>query len=376
MRAMMEQWEQLDPPAMIGREAERAALLEALQRPGSIVELVAPVGMGKTTLLKRVSLDAQESFGGAVEYFAGSDAFPLSEAVDIITENFQKARGHNILVIDSADGLSTEDTFETINRLAAGPWSFSTIIASHNGLGLGGQTISLSPLPNPAFRELLSQMFDGALDATGMERLWTATRGNPLLARLLSEHWRSGKTRNQAALAALLDPWRGPGLLGPDGRPLRPGGGAEQRIITDVREIGDGLLRRVNENPRLLYEMPPRRFEELVAELLERAGYTVTLTPQTRDGGKDMYAARNGLTGSFLYVVECKRHAPDRPIGVGIVRALHGVAQHERATAAILMTTSYFTGPAREFAEDLKFQMALRDYFDLRHWLDQYGRGG
>jgi len=36
---------------------------------------------------------------------------------------------------------------------------------------------------------------------------------------------------------------------------------------------------------------------------LERHGYTVTLTPQTRDGGKDMYAARRDDVGSFLYVV-------------------------------------------------------------------------
>jgi restriction system protein len=57
-----------------------------------------------------------------------------------------------------------------------------------------------------------------------------------------------------------------------------------------------------------------------------------------------------------------------------VVRALHGVAQHERATAAMVMTTSYFTEPAREFAEDLRYQIALNDYFDLRHWLDQYRR--
>src|SRR5690242_5458560 len=129
MRALMEQWKQLDPPAMIGREAERAALLEPLARPGSIIEVVAPVGVGKTTLLKRVSLDAQESFGGAVEYFAGSDAFPLSDALETIAENFRSARGHSLLVIDGADDLSSEDTFEAISNLSTGPWSFSTIIA-------------------------------------------------------------------------------------------------------------------------------------------------------------------------------------------------------------------------------------------------------
>jgi restriction system protein len=153
---------------------------------------------------------------------------------------------------------------------------------------------------------------------------------------------------------------------------LRAGGPEERRIITDVRLVSDAFLRQAADDPRLVFEMPPRRFEELVAELLERRGYTVTLTPATRDGGKDMYAAKRDDIGSFLYIVECKRHAPDRPVGVGVVRALHGVAQHERVNAAMVMTTSYFSAPARELAADLRYQMSLKDYFDLRHWLDGY----
>ena len=111
------------------------------------------------------------------------------------------------------------------------------------------------------------------------------------------------------------------------------------------------------------------RFEELVAELLSRRGYQVTLTPATRDGGKDMYAAKKDDLGSFLYVVECKRYARDRPVGVGVVRLLHEVAQHERANAAIVMTTSFFTKPAHEFARELRSLMSLKDYFQLRDWL-------
>jgi restriction system protein len=80
--------------------------------------------------------------------------------------------------------------------------------------------------------------------------------------------------------------------------------------------------------------------------------------------------------GSFLYIVECKRHAPDRPVGVAVVRALHGVAQHERVNAAMVMTTSYFSEPAREFAEKLSYQISLKDYFDLRHWLDRHRTRG
>jgi len=225
------------------------------------------------------------------------------------------------------------------------------------------------------FAEFLRNTFDGELDAATMEELWAATRRNPRLARILGDHWRAGHPPDVAALTALLSPWHAPGLVGVDGRPLRAGGERERRIITDVRVVSDAFLREIADHPRLMFEMLPRRFEQLVAELLERHGYMVTLTPQSRDGGKDMYAARRDDVGSFLYVVECKRHAPDRPVGVGIVRALHGVAQHERVNAAMLMTTSYFSAPAREFAADLRYQISLKDYFDLRHWLDRYREG-
>lgn len=61
-------------------------------------------------------------------------------------------------------------------------------------------------------------------------------------------------------------------------------------------------------------------------------------------------------------------------MGVEVVRALHSVAQHERVNAGILMTTSSFSRPARAFASEVSSQLSLRDYFDLREWIDDYQR--
>ena len=44
--------------------------------------------------------------------------------------------------------------------------------------------------------------------------------------------------------------------------------------------------------PRRLYELKPRQFEELVAEIWDAFGFEVELTQQTRDGGKDILAIR------------------------------------------------------------------------------------
>jgi restriction system protein len=361
----------MSEPTFVGRDAELRALVEALERPGSVAELVALPGMGKTSLLKKLAIASTAKFNGVIEYFVGSPQYPLAEALEVITDRLRTTSGHSLLIIDEADYLDPGPTLEAINRLGTGPWIFSTVLAGRQHRGLG-TLIRLLPFNAASFADLLRTTFGQGLDQATIDRLWTATQGNPLLARILSEQWRSRNVTDISALAELLHPWQIPGLVDVDGRPLRAGGPEERRIITDVRLVSDAFLRQAADDPRLVFEMPPRRFEELVAELLERRGYAVTLTPATRDGGKDMYAAKRDDIGSFLYIVECKRHAPDRPVGVGVVRALHGVAQHERVNAAMVMTTSYFSAPARELAADLRYQMSLKDYFDLRHWLGGY----
>jgi HJR/Mrr/RecB family endonuclease len=98
-------------------------------------------------------------------------------------------------------------------------------------------------------------------------------------------------------------------------------------------------------------------------------GYQITLTPASRDGGKDIYAAKKDHLGTFLYVVECKRYAPDHPVGVGLVRQLNGVVQAEQATAGILAATSFFTREAKEFQRRISNQMSLKDYVGIQEWL-------
>jgi len=82
-----------------------------------------------------------------------------------------------------------------------------------------------------------------------------------------------------------------------------------------------------------------------------------------------MWIAEDSSIGSFKYLVECKKYSPESKVGVKIVREIYGILQASRATAGLIVTTSYFTRDAREFAEQLRYQMSLRDYVDVRKWL-------
>lgn len=140
-------------------------------------------------------------------------------------------------------------------------------------------------------------------------------------------------------------------------------------IRIDVSEVNDWMLNELNKNPTDLYQLSSRRFEELVAELLIRKGYNVELTPATRDGGKDIYAARKDDLGSFLYIVECKKYKPTHKVGVNVLRDLYGVLSKERATYGVAVTTSYFSKPAQDFQQELQFQMSLQDFDSIKQWL-------
>jgi restriction system protein len=56
-------------------------------------------------------------------------------------------------------------------------------------------------------------------------------------------------------------------------------------------------------------------------------------------------------------------------VGVDLVRGLYGVVEAERATAALLVTTSHFTSGAEAFAERIPHRLALKDYDELVAWL-------
>ena len=142
---------------------------------------------------------------------------------------------------------------------------------------------------------------------------------------------------------------------------------ARKSIVTVNTRLTD-MFRR---EPQLLRTIDPIRFEELVAELFEEDGYQVVLTPPRADGGKDIYVCRSDEKLEASFLVECKRYNPPNKVGVEIARQLYGVVQHERRSGGVIVTTSYFTRGAKEFAGTVPYQLFLKDFEDLQTWLQK-----
>lgn len=206
-------------------------------------------------------------------------------------------------------------------------------------------------------------------------RLYERVGGHPLIATLAGRLVRDERA-SVNDIEAYLQSFSASGLVGPDGRPIGEGSQGEQQLISGVLIVTDDLLDRIRAKPAEMYSLTPRQFEELVAELFRRQGYEVTLTPASKDGGKDIYVAKRDTVGALMYLVECKQFAPDRPVGVGLIRQLYGVVQQENASGGILATTSFFTKGAKEFTEKVRYRLSLKNYIDLQKWVEQSRRQG
>jgi HJR/Mrr/RecB family endonuclease len=139
--------------------------------------------------------------------------------------------------------------------------------------------------------------------------------------------------------------------------------------LTDINEEVKKFLKK---HPEKLYQLSPRKFEELIASIMNDLGFDVELTKATKDGGKDIIATiRNSVT-SFLAYIECKKYAPENRIGVEIIRNVLGVQYLRKPSKSIIITTSFFTEEAKEECRNFENQLDLKDFNNIKEWLNRY----
>lgn len=143
-------------------------------------------------------------------------------------------------------------------------------------------------------------------------------------------------------------------------------------LATVVRIITSRLIEYVRASPRELYNIRPRQFEEIIAEILASYGWDVELTPPTKDGGYDLFAISRDISGvKTSWIVECKKYKPENKVGVEVVRSLFGVKHDLRVANAMIATTSHFTRGVKDFKES-HYDLDLRDYEGILDWINDY----
>jgi len=126
----------------------------------------------------------------------------------------------------------------------------------------------------------------------------------------------------------------------------------ERQRLERIKEAAESLrheemkrlaIARVSKRDFLL-SGTPREFEDTVAAMFEKLGYSVKQTPYSSDGGKDAIAMKDGMK----VLIECKRYEKDL-IGRPALQKFYAAIMEEKADKGIYVTTSGFARTALEY---------------------------
>ncbi len=350
----------------LGRKAEVDWLSEHVLRRRSAGPIVVSGlgGIGKTTLLQ---FFFSEVAGGVEPAWLSLDRSldAMNEASSFVEALYADRNSPVHVVIDDADALTDVQMLEISHRVFNIKRVRSLVFSMRRGTSLPrGETLVIAPLDKATVLEMMLRR-DVGLPENDLAHAVEAAGGIPLAVEILS---RLGETHPELSIRDLLD-----GRLYELAASFRE---PSTRLITEIRPrlviAKETVLDELKRQPESLFELPPRKFEEVVAELLAGMGYEVQLTPATRDGGKDILAYLTTPAEKLLCLVEVKKFRRDRTVGVELVRTLYGTFCDHQANSAMLVTTSSFSQDAHTFQRRHAFQLSLHDYGNVASWIQRH----
>jgi restriction system protein len=136
------------------------------------------------------------------------------------------------------------------------------------------------------------------------------------------------------------------------------------------------IIQRILNRDIALYEITPRDFEILVADLLVQDGYKVDVGRGTKDGGVDIIAVKDlGISGMFKAVWQAKRNKLTNKVGISVIRELADVRNEHQASKAIIVTTSFLTRGALARVRRDQYVLGKVDRDDLLEWMERLLNG-
>lgn len=346
-------------------------LLIARREP--VVNLIGPYGSGKTSIAKVFAGQEERAFPGGIFFPGAFELFDSRPGADAFVDFVHRGRasdGPTLVVLDSHHPIEAVGTIR--NTLAGAQILLTTTRAQL----VDAPTVVVQPLSQADLRAFIERTVSARLELSPSEaqtfidaafgaalRLFDAPTPRAVIQSLSALYEVRGLAREQDSIFAENLLWLPDGAIAPSDSRVADAAKIEAEVVSDA------VLEALARNPDDLYTLSPRRFEEVIAEVLARDGYDVTLTAASRDGGVDLWAVDHRKLGKFVILVECKRYAPDRPVGVGVARQLYGVVRKEGANAGVVASTSFFTRGAQEFAQNVPFELQLQGNSVIRDWI-------
>lgn len=374
----------------VGRADEVRFLVSEAQIPrAQCVLILGPAGIGKSRLAEEVARRVEGSHLYSLEHLArlrgrliDANRRPMSFSGSVRDSGlpfYANVAAHigstpvdaPLIVLDDVDTVTLDDPISVKRALSSRPRTTVLMTARSENLDQSWESALFTP-PHHVGRMALRglgvpeslELVNALLGADESSELPVAAIGNPQSILEWIE------TRDDSV--GLLGAGKSVNtLLGPDGTPLSPGEPGYLSVVTSVTDINDALISALAKRPHLMHELSPRKFEELVAELYAKSGFDVEVTRASKDGGIDIYAWQRAPFGSFLTIIDCKKHRADRPVQLGLIKTLYGTVAATEASVGVMATTSYFTKGAKNFQEPRQHRLGLQDFVSLKEMLER-----
>jgi restriction system protein len=154
---------------------------------------------------------------------------------------------------------------------------------------------------------------------------------------------------------------------------------SEGQLVRAVALPWHKILKMVRQDPRAVYDMDPRGWEEIIAGAYVEAGFDeVILTPRSGDLGRDVIATKKGI-GSIRLFDQVKAYSPGHLVTADEVRSMLGVITGAaNVSKGVVTTTSDFAPRLRDdpyLKPFMPYRLELKAKDDLMDWLKRIETG-
>lgn len=133
----------------------------------------------------------------------------------------------------------------------------------------------------------------------------------------------------------------------------------EREAIEDLKliitEISSKLAILIAQNPNVLKDIEWRDLERIISEILSKMGFDVTLTPSSKDGGKDIIAKCIIRFKIHTYLIEIK-HWKDKKVGSSHLFDFIRVVATEKSERGLFLSTSGYSSNSYEILTEVDKQ--------------------
>lgn len=113
-----------------------------------------------------------------------------------------------------------------------------------------------------------------------------------------------------------------------------------------IKIVSKTFIERIAADPNFLLKIEWRELEKTIAELFEGLAFNVTLTPPSKDGGKDIILEIVKKGKPIEYIVEVKHWKSKQLVGQNSVKEFLKVICNEKRESGLFLSTYGFTSNA------------------------------